>query len=1077
MRQLQAPPLDNRDAAAVLASLVRRLPAYVPGWRPQDTGSSQAMLQILARYMEVLLERLNAAPEKNLLAFLDLLGHNLVEARAARAPLVFNFTPPTSPTLAALPAAITNPGAAAVLAALNLPPPPTPLPLPPLNIRVPAATQVAANLPGGTSLVFETEQAIALTGAKLAQVVSLWPGQDRYADHTAALTAHTPFTLFHAGEAQLTPHAIYLAHDGYFALTGAATVEIEFDLITPSSVELPLAWEYWDGQGWHPFGDPDLKPSDNPDTTPAPGTNPAVIDGTQGLTRSGVITLKGECLKTVKTTVNGVEAYWLRGRLTSSLPPDLSRQEALVKCIRVSMAVERLLKRENLGPESEELEEHKITLEEIQKMGGITPDQALANGVNLDLNKPFFPFDQIPQPGNSFYLSSEEIFSKPGATVGVWLKYAKDLSKLGSDPRVTWQYWDGKWWTRLTGQLQADPFNFTGQLGQGSTIGPVNHSPGPNFIEKEGALFKFNVPDQGIPRSEVNGYEGRWVRAHLIGGGYFREMSLPLPSGEWKTTTEYFPPLLDAIRLSYSYRSPRVFPERCFTYNDFTYTDRTPEVQWPGLGFAAFNAVADPTPGFYLGFDQALPVDLVSLYLDIQEQEELSANPPLTWEYWDGRGWREIAVQDDTARLARPGLLAFVGPADGAALARFKAPLYWIRGRLREDGQPLPSRVNGLHLNAVWASMAQTIRNEVLGSGNGEPNQTFFLARKPVLDEEVIEVRELAGPRAAVELPILAREVAPADLNVVYDANRRVREVWVRWRHQPHLYLSQPNDRHYVLERSQGRVIFGDGVNGRLLPLGLDNVIARTYRTGGGALGNVAAGAITQLLGGIPYVSGVSNPRAAEGGADGETVEQIGRRGSQALRHRGRALSTSDYEALAREASPGVAVARALPATHPSGRPTPGWIKLIIVPHSQEPQPQPSLGLRRQVRDFVQARAPADLAGLVVTGPTYLPVGVAAIVAPVDLSRAGPVGVAVRQALATFFQPLTGGPAGQGWPFGRDVYLSDVATLLEGLPGVDYVQELELLLNGIPQGEQVLIPPDQIVVAGPMRIRLRAREV
>lgn len=1031
MRQLQAPRLDNRDAAAVLAGLVRRLPAYVPGWRPQDTGSSQAMLQILARYMEVLLERLNAAPDKNLLAFLDLLGHNLVEARAARAPLVFNFAPPAPPALSALPAAITNPGAAAVLAALNLPSPSTPLLLPPLNIRVPAATQVAANLPDGTTLVFETEQAIGLTGAKLAQVVSLWPGQDSYADHTTALTAHTPFTLFHAGEAQLTPHAIYLAHDGYFALTGAATVEIELDLITPSSVELPLAWEYWDGQGWHPFGDPDLKPAANPDAAPAPDTNPAVIDGTQGLTRSGVITLKGECLKTVKTTVNGVEAYWLRGRLAGPLPPDLSRQEALVKRIRVNTV---------------------ITTRSVGK-----PDQAFADGLSLDLSKAFYPFGQAPQPGSVFYISSEEVFSKPNASVKLAL--IKTTGPLGDDidaePGVAWEYWNGSRWANL----DMTP-------------------PAPNFPGD--GIFDFSMPGQTIPLGQVNGKEGRWVRARINSGGYFKTTKVTLPAGSDPPDlpiTENHPPLLADILMAYNYHSPRVFPERCFTYNDFTYADRTPEVQWPGLGFAAFHAVADPTPGFYLGFDQALPVDLVSLYLDIQEQEDLSVNPPLTWEYWDGRGWREIAVQDDTARLARPGLLAFVGPADGAALARFKAPLYWVRGRLREDSQPLPSRVTGLHLNAVWASMAQTIRNEVLGSGSGEPNQTFFLARKPVLDEEVIEVRELAGPRAAVELPILAREVAPADLNVVYDANHRVREVWVRWRHQPHLYLSQPNDRHYVLERSQGRVIFGDGVNGRLLPAGLDNVIARTYRTGGGALGNVAAGAITQLLGGIPYVSGVNNPRAAEGGADGETVEQIRRRGPQALRHRGRALSAGDYEALAREASAGVAVARALPATHPGGRPAPGWIKLIIVPHSQEPQPQPSLGLRRQVRDFVQARAPADLAGLVVIGPTYLPVGVTAVVAPVDLSQAGPVGVAVRQALEAFFHPLTGGPAGQGWPFGRDVYLSDVAALLGALPGVDYVQELELLLNGIPQGEQALIPPDQIVVAGPMRVRLRAREV
>ena len=47
---------------------------------------------------------------------------------------------------------------------------------------------------------------------------------------------------------------------------------------------------------------------------------------------------------------------------------------------------------------------------------------------------------------------------------------------------------------------------------------------------------------------------------------------------------------------------------------------------------------------------------------------------------------------------------------------------------------------------------------------------------------------------------------------------------------------------------------------------------------------------------------------------------------------------------------------------------------------------------------------------------------------------------AAREELSRFFHPLIGWRDGKGWPFGRDVYLSEVIERLAGLPGVDYVE-------------------------------------
>jgi hypothetical protein len=117
-------------------------------------------------------------------------------------------------------------------------------------------------------------------------------------------------------------------------------------------------------------------------------------------------------------------------------------------------------------------------------------------------------------------------------------------------------------------------------------------------------------------------------------------------------------------------------------------------------------------------------------------------------------------------------------------------------------------------------------------------------------------------------------------------------------------------------------------------------------------------------------------------------------------------------------------------------------------------------------------RAPSVIGSgrISVIPPNYLPVGVSASVAAQQIDQSGIVKTAVIAALNQFFHPLYGGPDGRGWPFGRDVYLSDVAKILEAVDGVDYVQHLELLLDLIPAGDQVTVPPERMVAAGPMLI-------
>jgi hypothetical protein len=47
---------------------------------------------------------------------------------------------------------------------------------------------------------------------------------------------------------------------------------------------------------------------------------------------------------------------------------------------------------------------------------------------------------------------------------------------------------------------------------------------------------------------------------------------------------------------------------------------------------------------------------------------------------------------------------------------------------------------------------------------------------------------------------------------------------------------------------------------------------------------------------------------------------------------------------------------------------------------------------------------------------------------------------------------------------------------LEQVAGVDYVEELALLRDGVPQGEQIAIDDDRVAVAGKIALKLKTTE-
>ena len=105
-RQMPRPLIDKRTPAEIAEQtreLLRdNLQDY--GWNEQSDGgeAGRALVGVFAHYCELVIERINRAPEKNFLAFLDLLGNSLTPPRPAQAPLSF-FLDPAAPSGIAIP--------------------------------------------------------------------------------------------------------------------------------------------------------------------------------------------------------------------------------------------------------------------------------------------------------------------------------------------------------------------------------------------------------------------------------------------------------------------------------------------------------------------------------------------------------------------------------------------------------------------------------------------------------------------------------------------------------------------------------------------------------------------------------------------------------------------------------------------------------------------------------------------------------------------------------------------------------------------------------------------------------------
>lgn len=389
--------------------------------------------------------------------------------------------------------------------------------------------------------------------------------------------------------------------------------------------------------------------------------------------------------------------------------------------------------------------------------------------------------------------------------------------------------------------------------------------------------------------------------------------------------------------------------------------------------------------------------------------------------------WAEV---DPAFAVAMP-MGEAVAPRTGSDLR----PLHWLRARVVATpgpDEPRPAELRAVHLGTVPATQASSRLDDTLGRSTGRPAQTFALPRTPVLVDPVTGEPDLA-------------------LHVGDDG--------APWQRRPDFFRSGPGDPHYLLDPGTGVVAFGDGLRGAV-PVAGQAVVARRWRTGGGAVGNVGPGTVSRMKGRVRGVKGITNLRAASGGADAEPLGEVLLRAPHDLRTRDRAVTAADFADLAQQ-TPGAALHKAYAlarrAVAPDGTlvERDGAVTVVVLPTSSEPAPQPTEAQLRGVCRWLDPRRLVTTE-LHVRGPDYTTVRrLAARVTVADGHDLVTVAEALQTALVTLLHPVHGGADGTGWPFGDDLHHGDLYELMLAVPGVRRVTGLVVELDdpGAGSGE------------------------
>jgi hypothetical protein len=793
---LVLPNLDDRTYEEIKEEAIRNIIKYCPEWTNHNASDPGiTLVELFSAMTEMTNYRLNRVPEKNYIAFLDMIGITPRYPVSAKSRVLFNISENYE---------LSNSEKTA--------------------IKVPKHTIISTS--DNEPLIFETLKEHNIYNLKINDIFSITYNKDEeknnITSHIENLNSHTSFLPFEQKDKETSQIAIYIKSEKLLSLNESSKTTLlfrlptnikDFDYHNEKDFLKRQQWQYYNGS-WN-----DLS-IDNIDIK---------VDQRDAYVLQ--VTFDGKNSIEKKEFEEFGEDYYIR-------------------CI--FKEAHRWYKEFSL---------YEISLASNSIDSGIVPDCCYYRSMELDLNSDILPFGQEPNLNENiedevFYIKCDEAFSKQNSTISVSIRHSQNNKyemPIGYDDlKISWSYSNGnKEFVDL--EINSDNIqNFT----------------------KNGTV-EFQTP-KNFGKNVVNGLEGYWIKAKIVSGHFGRKEEVTYnESGEIdrvKSTQTLKPPKLSGVKIKY--KQDRVDLENCISYNNYSYNKIEFESHHP---IKLFKENYIKENALFLYFDSFISDNNLSIYFDIGNTNSgINLNKlerVISWEILQNGEWKKLIFEDNSDNLTKSGEINFIIPKieklETYQIDNTKRDGMWIKGSVNFNAINNMLPIKDILLNTIEVAQQETIENEYLGKSNGLPYIKFNLNYTNLVDAPRILVGE-------DEYNITKRFIDNSSESLVYRFNPIT-----------------------------AQLEFGDNEYGKV-PTVNEKIYAQEYSITQGSKGNIAKGKINNLRTSINFIDSVSNITTASGGKDGDDIDSIKKYAPSIFKSRDRAVTSEDYEAIAKEYTPSI---------------------------------------------------------------------------------------------------------------------------------------------------------------------------